>query len=60
MNFHQFEKGSLGWHGILTKAFETKKKEANISIGNRDKCFPEALHVKSDVKINCSMICLWI
>lgn len=26
MNFHQFEKGSLGWHGILAKAFETKKK----------------------------------
>lgn len=30
MNFHQFEKGSLGWHGILAKAFETKKKKKQI------------------------------
>lgn len=40
MNFHQFEKGGLGWHGILTKAFETKKKqifplETEINVSQR-------------------------
>lgn len=41
MNFHQFEKGSLGWHGILAKAFETKKKkqifplETEINVSQR-------------------------